>query len=177
MKTRSGGTRMLKGLVLFLKAATGDLFADRVQVAGHARGSTWVSPYMSTRQKGNPIPFARATAHHRGHTITYPDRAHAMLHMAGRRLAEGGRLKPEERGALWDHFSGYVEDQENAPFASPADVDGLALDYHDELDDELGDGPPRHVSGGSVVDPDRLPDYLRRDLDGTTGQMAKAFPV
>lgn len=189
MKTRDGGPRMLKGLVLFFKATiagagTADLFAERVPIAGHARGGQWVGPHFATRHKapvrhGQGLPFEPATIERGGVPIRFPDRAHELLFRVGERLATGGELRPEERGALWEHFRGYVEHQEAAPFAEPEHVDDLARDYRGEVEDEVGTAQQagRWVAAGSVVDPDQLGDYLRRDLDGRTGHMAKAFPL
>lgn len=89
--------------------------------------------------------------------VTYPDANHRALAEYGQRLLAGGKSEFRTRGNLWLKFRGFVEDQGDvAPSAKPSDIDQLAMDYAQEIQDG--------GTAGSVVDPDLEAQYLREQV-------------
>lgn len=171
-------------MIVFLKSVipggTGDLFPATVPVRGYAaRSGAYIGPHTATRLKRAPsdgLPgHASRTVQVHGVPVTFPDRAHHALYAAGAALHAGAPLSEADKHRLWGHFAGYVEHDPDGdrPFGHPDHVPDLAREYAGEVLDDLPQGRPVHA--GSVVDPDRLGDYCRRDLDTLPGSLNKAM--
>lgn len=98
--------------------------------------------------------------------VVWPDRAHAELYDVGLRLARGEQVPEETLAALWRHFKGAIEHEQERPFASQEDIRSAAMDYAGE---EIGiaEGLARVGEGASfeplsIVSADARAPYAER---------------